>query len=112
MPNMNKLVIAVDFDGTIVNNDKPYPYVGTIKPEAIRVIKKYWDKYIWCLWTCRSGDHLQMALDELKKHDIEFQWVNDSPGSGSRRKIIADLYIDDRAFPNYLNWYSIDEYLE
>ena len=105
------MIIAIDCDGTITENDKPYPQVGTIKPEAIPVLKKLMERHTCCLWTCRTGEHLQMAIDALKEHGIVFKWVNDSPVTDTRRKIIADVYIDDRAFGGITDWDVIEEYL-
>ena len=105
------MIIAIDFDGTMTKDDGVYPEVGTIKPDAIRVLKKLMQKHVCCLWTCRTGSHLQMAIDALKRHEIEFKWINDSPVTDTRRKIIADLYIDDRAFGGITDWDVIEEHL-
>ena len=103
-------VIAIDFDGTITT-DHVYPEVGEIEDRTIEVLKKLKEKHTICLWTCREGKPLQAALDALKKKGVEFEWVNDTPYSDERRKVIADIYIDDRAFGGITDWDVIEEIL-
>ena len=48
------MIIAVDFDGTIVENR--YPYIGNEKPFAIETLKLLTrDHHQLILWTCREG---------------------------------------------------------
>ena len=95
------MIIAVDFDGTITKEHK-YPEVGEIEDNTIRVLKKLQEKHTICLWTCRGGEALEKAVNALKERDVELEWINDTPYSDERRKIIADLYIDDRALVELL----------
>lgn len=47
------MIIAVDFDGTIVENR--YPYIGNEKPFAIETLKLLTrDHHQLILWTCRE----------------------------------------------------------
>ena len=70
-------IIAVDFDGTIAEND--YPNVGEALPgalEGLREMKAAGCKLI--LWTCRHGDNLQAAVDWLVERDaMVFDAIND-----------------------------------
>lgn len=96
-------IIAVDFDGTLCTNK--YPEIGEPKLEIIKYIKQQREqgaKII--LWTCRSGDLLETALNWCQNHKIVLDCVNenlpeiiDAFGSDTR-KIFANEYIDDHNF--------------
>lgn len=94
-------IVAVDFDGTLVLNK--YPYIENPNMKLINFIKEYRNKYIWILWTCRSGEQLKMAVDYMKQeHNIEFDYINENvpwmiDKFGDTRKVYADLYIDDKS---------------
>ena len=99
-------VIAVDFDGTLFEND--WPNIGNPKYDVINKIKeekKKGSKII--LWTCREGDSLEEALKACKEVGIEFDAVNDSIKEWkdsfgySPRKIGASEYWDDKAVKIY-----------
>ena len=96
----NSLLIAVDFDGTIVED--AYPKVGTAKIFAFDTLLELQKKgHRLILWTYRYGERLQDAVDFCKKNGLEFYAVNKSypeekfDGSISR-KVNADVFIDDR----------------
>lgn len=97
----NKCVIAIDFDDTIT---KPsiFPTMGEIRPEAIEVIKMLKERYILILWTCREGLFLKEAVDALLNCGIKFDYINECPQK--TRKVVADIYIDDRAFGGCVDW--------
>ena len=98
---MIKIIIAVDFDGVIVENRFPSigrPHMGVINGLIER--KKKGDKLI--LWTCRCGPTLIDAVAFCRNMGLEFDAVNenlqmmiDKYGSDSR-KVYSDCYIDDR----------------
>lgn len=94
-------IIAVDFDGTLVNNK--YPYIENPNMSLINYIKEHRNCYIWILWTCRQGEQLKLAVDWLKNEQgIEFDYINENVPwlinkYGDTRKIYADIYIDDKA---------------
>lgn len=109
--NPNQLIIAVDFDGTIVKHC--FPEIGEPIPHAFDVmlrLKDFGHKLI--LWTCREdnqeGKHLTAAVDFCRERGIEFDAVNENvAGSpyahlGHGRKVYADIYIDDKAM--YPTW--------
>ncbi len=59
------MVIAVDFDGTIVEHR--YPKIGKQIPFAIDTLKQLQnDSHILILWTVREGELLQEAIDYCK----------------------------------------------
>ncbi|PYE82650.1 hypothetical protein DFQ11_10175 [Winogradskyella epiphytica] len=111
MKNMNfqnRLIIAVDFDGTIVED--AYPKIGKTRIFAFETLKRLQeDGHRLILWTYRCGTRLQEAVDFCKENGIEFYAVNASfpeeKFDNSRsRKINADLFIDDRNIGGVLGW--------
>ena len=95
------MIFAVDFDGTIVE-DK-FPEIGEAIPTVQRFIRarqKMGDKFI--LWTCRTQEYLQMAIEYCRNVGIEFDAVNDNlpevrtKYGDNPRKVFADFYIDDK----------------
>lgn len=103
------MVIAVDFDGTIVTH--AYPAIGKEIPFAIDTLKKIQKElhHILILWTVREGDTLEEAVEFCRQRGLEFYAVNTnypeevfSPGIS--RKINADLYIDDRGLGGIPDW--------
>lgn len=105
------MIIAVDFDDTITESAE-YPIMGKIRPEAVRVLKRLKEAgHILILWTCREGKYLEEAVNALIDNDVYFDRVNENYISAETRKIIADLYIDDRALGGITDWNSIEKYL-
>ena len=103
--------IAVDFDGTIVEDR--YPAIGAEKPLAVWVLKKLaaeGDDII--LWTVRTGEYLQDAVEWCEKHRITLYAVNSNHhkcinhqnGFSGARKIHADIYIDDKNIRGIPGW--------
>ena len=71
----NHLIIAVDFDGTIVED--AYPEIGNPKIfafETLKELKKEGHRLI--LWTYRNGGKLHEAVEFCKKNGVEFYAVN------------------------------------
>ncbi|GAB5565856.1 MAG: hypothetical protein Wins2KO_29190 [Winogradskyella sp.] len=108
---LDKLVIAVDFDGTIVED--AYPKIGKTRIFAFETLKRLQDDgHRLILWTYRNGVKLQEAVDFCKDNGIEFYAVNcsfpEEKFDYSRsRKIHADLFIDDRNIGGILGWGEI-----
>lgn len=105
------LIIAVDFDGTIVED--AYPKVGKAKIFAIETLLELQkDGHRLILWTYRHGERLQDAVDFCKENGVDFYSVNKNypeekfQGKVSR-KINADLFIDDRNIGGMLGWGEI-----
>lgn len=102
-------IIAIDFDGTIVE-DK-YPDIGKPLIFAFETMKKLQkDGHRLILWTYRTGSRLEEAVEFCRKNGVEFYAVNKSypeekfnPEETSR-KIHADLFIDDRNFGGFPGW--------
>ena len=103
------MIIAIDFDGTIVTH--AYPAIGKPIPFAIETLKKLQkeDHHQLILWTCREGDLLQEAIDYCAARGLEFYAVNSNfPEETSdiirARKLEADLFIDDRNLGGIPDW--------
>jgi len=104
------LTLAIDFDGTIVED--AYPKIGKPNPFAFETLKKLQqDGHRLILWTYRYGKTLQNAVDFCKKNGLEFYAINcsfpnEDYDSKKSRKINADLFIDDR---NIGGFYGLGE---
>ncbi len=107
----DKLIIAIDFDGTIVEDR--YPDIGKPRLFAFETLRKLQeDGHRLILWTYRSGTTLKEAVAFCNKNGIEFYAVNKSYeeekfDDTKSRKIYADLFIDDRNIGGVLGWGEI-----
>ena len=106
------LIIAVDFDGTIVVDN--YPKVGKPMPFAIETLKMLQnDGHRIILWTYRHGSRLEEAVQFLIDQGVPPYSVNrsypeeESHPSDVSRKLHADLFIDDRNFGGFPGWGEI-----
>lgn len=106
------LLIAVDFDGTIVED--AFPKIGAPRMFAFESLKLLQDNgHRLILWTYRSGDKLKEAVNFCAENGIEFYAVNRSypeevfDENEASRKINADLFIDDRNFGGLPGWGEI-----
>jgi len=103
-PSKVPKVWAVDFDGTLCDNR--WPQIGDPHAEMIQILKLAQASGVQLiLWTCREGDLLRQAVDWCAGQGLIFAAVNDNlpdrvaSYEHNPRKVGADLYIDDRAFP-------------
>ncbi len=114
------MIIAVDFDGTIVTH--AYPKIGREMPGAISTLKRIQaDGHRLILWTVREGELLDEAVEYCRERGLEFFAVNEhyvgenykqgGTEGKSCRKINADLYIDDRNIGGFPGWEAIYEML-
>ena len=105
------LTIAVDFDGTIVEDE--YPNIGKPQLFAFDTMKKLQDKgHRLILWTYRHGRALDEAVAFCQENGITFYAVNKSFPEENfdqkySRKINADLFIDDRNYGGMVSWGEI-----
>lgn len=107
------MIIAVDFDGTIVEHR--YPRIGKEIPFAIETLKRLQtDHHQLILWTVREGSLLSDAVEYCRSHGVIFSAVNNnlisiakeknSYSDGQCRKIAVDIFIDDRNVGGLLDW--------
>ena len=65
------MIIAVDFDGTIVEHK--YPEIGKEIPFAITTLKRLQAQHhILILWTVREGKLLEDAVEYCRSRGLEF----------------------------------------
>ena len=104
------MVIAVDFDGTIVEH--MYPEIGEEIPFATDTLKMLInDNHQIILWSVREGKLLEEAIKWCKDRGVEFYAINkDFPEEDVEknqqfsRKIKADIFIDDRNLGGLPDW--------
>ena len=103
------MIIAVDFDGTIVEHK--YPEIGDELPFAtstLRMLAQQQHRLI--LWTVRRGKLLDEAVEWCRKRGVEFYAVNRNfpeevlDGGNCYGKINAELFIDDLNLGGIPDW--------
>lgn len=106
------MIIAVDFDGTIVQHR--YPKIGNEIPFAVQTLQMLQrEGHRLILWTVREGRLLDEAVAWCAERGLEFYAINrdfpeeDSTGKGFSRKVKADLFLDDRSFGGLPDWGTI-----
>ena len=107
------MIIAVDFDGTIVEHR--YPEIGEEIPFAIDTLKMLIkDHHRLILWSVREGKLLEDAVNWCRERGVEFYAVNrDYPEETTdnnqhfSRKLKADVWIDDRNIGGLPDWGTI-----
>lgn len=113
--SLNTLIIAVDFDGTIVED--AYPNIGKPMIFAFETLKKLQEEgHRLILWTYRSGSKLEEAVKFCEDNGIHFYAVNKSFNEEEydksiSRKIHADFFIDDRNIGGFIGWGEIYQLL-
>jgi hypothetical protein len=118
------LTVAVDFDGTLCEGC--YPNIGPLKEGAREALLTFRNLgYRIIIYSCRTchwhydiygGDPKQNSMerptvkamvDWLHANDLPYDLVDD----GSRGKVVADYYIDDKAIRFVDNWGEIASYV-
>lgn len=106
------MIIAVDFDGTIVEHK--YPYIGKEIPFAIDTLKKLKEeRHTLILWTVREDKLLEEAVEFCRERGLEFYAINSNYPEEKKshdhfsRKLKADLFFDDRNLGGLPDWGTI-----
>lgn len=88
------MIIAIDFDDTLCDAN------NNAVPSSFDWLRKYQQAGVkLILWTCRGGKWLEEAVDFCLDRGIVFWEINkNSQMVFGSPKIVADIYIDDRAF--------------
>lgn len=108
------MIIAVDFDGTIVENK--FPKIGrelplnplnpkTLSTQTMRDLQTVGHQII--IWTCRYLDmDLYAMMKWFEKRGFEPNAVNSNlcEGFDPWPKVYANVYFDDRSFPPFDGW--------
>ena len=92
-------IVCVDFDGTCVMHE--YPKIGEDIPNAVNVLKRLDENQVkLILWTIRSGEYLQEAVNWFIEREIVIWAVYKNPNQrfwSKSPKAYAPVYIDDAA---------------
>lgn len=99
------MTVAVDFDGTLNTDPHAFPLAGEPNWNIINKVKKLkaegWETI---LWTCRTGESLDIAVKATKEWGLEWDAINDHTDSQKKwwkgdlgKKVFANIYLDDRA---------------
>lgn len=113
-------IILVDFDGTVVRH--MYPMIGELLDGAVETLKDLEKAgYTLVLWTCRSGEHFDHAMNFCKEHGINMitaeesrKMIEEVYGEESLpegRKPYARWHIDDRNLGGFPGWDKVREIL-
>lgn len=113
--HFKNMIIAVDFDGTIVEHR--YPEIGKERPFATLTLKQLIaDGHRLILWTVREGKLLDEAVEWCRQRGVEFYAVNrdyeeetQDNNNHYSRKIKANLFIDDCNVGGLPDWGVIYE---
>ena len=101
-------IIAVDFDGTLVE-DK-FPEIGEVRESVWHDLlnaRENGAKII--LWTSRDHDRLKDAVEFCKNRGLHFDAINENLDEckimfdNDTRKVYANEYWDDKAVGKYCN---------
>lgn len=85
------MVIAIDFDGTLVNGDQPLPGAK----EAINNLREKGHKIV--IFSCNNKKWIEKVM---RDNDMRYDYIWDGAGS----KPVCDVYIDDRAIAFRGDW--------
>lgn len=108
------MLIAVDFDGTIVEHK--YPQIGEERPFATEILRKLIaDRHKVVLWTLRTGDLLDEAVKWCADRGVNFYAINnehsqmfdEAKDPSFSCKLNADVWIDDRNVGGLPDWPTI-----
>lgn len=102
--------VAVDLDGTICKYDgwKGEDNFGEVRPGAKKALKKFQaNGYRIIIFTTR-GD-TEAVGDFLHDNDIPYDYINENPDQppNASGKVIADVYLDDRAVDARSAWSTL-----
>jgi hypothetical protein len=117
-----KFVIALDYDGTIIEGS--WDHRGAIRQDVVAKAREFCD-HPNCdviLWTCREEKLLVEAIDLCEKNGLTFEAVNMNTeetltwnrqtfgrlGPTCGRKIFADLYVDDKSPGSIEHFLTLD----
>lgn len=109
------MIIAVDFDGTIVEHR--YPEIGKEIPFATATLRRLiQDGHKLILWSVREGKLLEDAINWCNERGVHFYAVNTDIDEDAAdfqgvklfsRKIKAHVFIDDRNLGGLPDWGTI-----
>ncbi|AYP68632.1 hypothetical protein EalM132_00120 [Exiguobacterium phage vB_EalM-132] len=114
------VIIGVDFDGTITT-ERDMGHTLVLRDNCKECLTWLHNRGVHLvLWTCRTGNALEEALEFLNDHEMShlFVAINDQIPSvvemypDTARKLGADFYIDDKnIFMSEVDWHDIYDHL-
>lgn len=110
------MIIALDFDRTILDTDNPEPghKMGAPLPGAVESIQRLYDMgHKIVIHSCRANEgqrSIKVMTDWLNHFQIPYHsiWGESSSDIG---KIVADCYVDDRGL-QFISWEDVLEKLD
>ena len=107
------MVVAIDFDGTITKDNEFPEKIGVLRDGCKEAIDYIRENHKVIIWTCRSGEYLAEAVKFLNDNGIGYDAINADIYPKTDRKIMADIYIDDKnIFCKEVDWAKIKKYFE
>jgi len=106
-----KTIIAIDFDGTIVDHE--FPDIGELRKDSKEVINRLYDEdYYIIIWTCRAAFQLIEAIKFLNENNIKYHKINENAdfdiiGFKPSPKIFYNILIDDAMLGGIPKWKEI-----
>lgn len=101
--------LAIDFDGTIVENS--FPHIGVLKTGVKEALQTLHKEYYIIIFSVRPTWGLYNGYPNCVKEMIDFLIFNKIPydliAHKDNGKVFADYYIDDRAIEFKDNWPDI-----
>ncbi len=99
-------IVGVDFDGTVVTHS--YPEIGTELPYCQTILRQLVKQGAGIiLFTMRSGETLEQAVEWFAKREIPLYGINQNPHQHtwtSSPKPYCHLYVDDAGLGCPLNY--------
>lgn len=113
----NYKFVAIDFDGTIVEDE--FPKIGRLKPYAKEVINKFKESGGRVLiHTCRTDEQEDIVREFLDDNGICYDTINENHPemkatyNNDPRKLGADIYIDDKGYKvDGIDWLEVAKVL-
>ena len=106
------MIIAVDFDGTIVEHK--YPAIRKELPFATATLRQLIkDGHKLILWSVREGELLEQAVKWCEERGVYFYAANQDIGENDKdvqeagnytRKLKVQMFIDDRNVGGLPDW--------
>lgn len=120
---MRKRIIAVDFDGTVVEHE--FPNIGMPQPGALQFISNCLTRgdYV-IIWTCRTGRYLKAVKEYFAKNGFDHKRLkknllfneNAPLDFKPEPKVYYDVLIDDRNYgglpmtsDGFVDWHKINQ---
>jgi hypothetical protein len=99
--------VAVDLDGTLYKYDtwKGEDHFGTLRRGALKALREF-QRRGWRVIIFTTRGNTARVKQQLHADDVPFDYINENPDqpAGTSAKVIADVYLDDRAVDASVAW--------